>query len=66
MFTALAVLERLGHRLEEEGGDWGVVLDRLARALLVVNKVSGELGFRIYILARSSSSTPPAQASRCW
>ena len=47
MFTALAVLERLGHRLEEEGGDWGVVLDRLARALLVVDKVSGELGVRI-------------------
>ena len=47
VFTALAVLERLGHRQEEEGGDWGVVLDRLARALLVVDKVSGELSVRI-------------------
>ena len=47
VFTALAVLERLGHRQEEEGGDWGVVLDRLAAALLVVDKVSGELVFRI-------------------
>ena len=66
VFTALAVLERLGHRQEEEGGDGGVVLDRLARALLAVDKVSGELGFWIRILPQSLSSTPPAQASRCW
>ena len=56
VFTALAVLERLGHRLEEEGGDWGVVLDRLARALLVVDKVSGELGVRICLIPHSSAS----------